>query len=294
MALTHTSSSVGIGIKPQHFDAALALADGIASGDNATIGWIEIHPQNYFRAGGPMRQALHDLAALWPISFHSVGLSIGSADGPIADEVAALGRLVADVAPCRLSDHLSWSGDVHDRIPDLLPIPYCRTMFDHFARGVDLVQQQLGHRLLVENPSRMVAFAGDDMDESDFLNQLAERTGCGLLLDLNNILVSAGNLGFDAADYLDRIELSVVGELHLAGHAVEWHDDGPLLIDDHGSPVGADCWTLFDTVINRIGPLPTLIEWDTEVPAFDTLLAQATLARTRMAVAGNHCPEVAA
>lgn len=279
------NAHVGIGIKPQHFDAVLALADGIISGVSAPIEWIEVHPQNYFRAGGPMRQALRDLSAEWPVSFHSVGLSIGSHDGPISDELSSLAQLMADVAPCRLSDHLSWSGDANDRMPDLLPIPYCHAMLDHFASGVDRVQQTLGHRLLIENPSRMLAFADDDMDEGDFLNALVARTNCGILLDLNNVVVSANNIGFDAGEYLDRIDLSAVGELHLAGHAVEWHDDGPLLIDDHGSAVGDACWALFASVIARTGPLPTLIEWDTDVPSFDRLLAEASEAQRRLAAA---------
>ncbi len=269
---------VGIGLKMQHVDAMLNAADDATHGAAPVLGWVEVHPQNFFHAGGPTRAALRDVAQCYPVSFHSVGLSIGSAAGPMTAELEQLAALMNDVAPVRVSDHLSWSGNAHDALPDLLPLPYTPQLLDHFARGVDAVQQRLGRAMLIENPSRMLAFAGDTLSETDFLNRLCSLTGCGLLLDINNIIVSATNLGFAPQDWLDAIDLTHVGEVHLAGHSIEEHADGALAIDDHGSMVGDACWAMFDTVIAQRGAVPTLIEWDTDVPELSTLLSEAARA----------------
>lgn len=273
---------VGIGLKPQHMVAVLALADR-DRGAPPPIGWVEVHPQNYVHDGGPSLAALLAIAEHFPVSLHSVSLSLGNPAGPIMDELEGLARLAESIAPIRISDHLSWSGGIDDRLPDLLPVPMTMRAMDRLARNIDMVQARLGRSILIENPSRYLAFAGDEMDEPEFIAQLCARTGCGLLLDLNNVIVSANNVGFDAEAYCDAIDPALVGEIHLAGHATEWHADGALLIDDHGSPVGEQCWALYERWIARAGAAPTLIEWDTEVPPFAQLLAEAEQAATLIA-----------
>lgn len=232
-----------------------------------------------------MRTALRDIAAHFPVSFHSVGLSLGNAGGLNHSDLDALALLAADVPPVRISDHLSWTGDAHDQLPDLLPIPYTLETLALVTRHVDQVQQRLGMPMLIENPSRVLAFSADMMHEVDFLEQLTALTGCALLLDINNIVVSATNLGEDPGIWLDAIDPSLVREIHLAGHTTEWHADGPLLIDDHGSPVGDQCLDLFARFIERAGPVPTLIEWDTDVPSFAGLLDEARRVAAVMAAA---------
>lgn len=269
----------GVGLKPHHYGAAL----GLVSANNKTAGafapgWFEVHPQNYFGAGGPPHRWLTAFAEIAPLSFHSVGLSLGSADGVNERELEQLAILCDRYAPAMVSDHLSWSGSASNHYPDLLPVPYTAEALDHFAVQVDRVQDRLGRTMLIENPSRYLAYAEDAMDEAAFLHALCARTGCGLLLDINNIEVSATNLGLDAAAMVDAINPELVGEVHLAGHAHEDHDHGPLLIDDHGSAVSQATWGLFERFAERAGPCPVLIEWDTNVPEFDVLLTEALIA----------------
>jgi uncharacterized protein (UPF0276 family) len=177
-----------------------------------------------------------------------------------------------------VSDHLSFSGNAHDRFADLLPVPYTQESLDHFAIQVDRVQQRLGRQMLIENPSCYLAYRDSQMSEVEFLAELIRRTSCGLLLDINNIVVTAGNLGGAAEDYLAAIDPDWVGEIHLAGHSTEQHDSGPLYIDDHGSAVSARVWQLYAGFIQRAGPKPTLVEWDTEVPNYATLMAEVAKA----------------
>lgn len=269
---------VGVGLKPQHYVQALAAVSASIPLSAGTPGWFEVHPQNYFGAGGPPHRWLSAFAAKVPLSFHSVGLSLGSADGVNLEELERLAPLCDRYAPALVSDHLSWSGSASNRYPDLLPVPYTQAALDHFAAQVARVQDRLGRVILIENPSRYLAFAGDKMTEVEFLHSLCARTGCGLLLDLNNIEVSAANLGLDAAEMVDAIDPALVGEVHLAGHACEEHAHGPLLIDDHGSAVTDATWRLFRRFVQRAGPRPVLVEWDTDVPAFDVLLAEAAKA----------------
>jgi uncharacterized protein len=265
----------GIGLKPQHYGDVL-------SGDSPSgrPAWVEVHPQNYFGVsdnwgGGPPHRWLSAIVDVCPLSFHSVGLSLGSADGVNRDDLEKLAELCVQYQPASISDHLSFSGNAHNRYADLLPIPYTQACFNHFAATIDQVQDRLQRTILIENPSRMLTYAGDAMDEVEFITQLLARTGCGLLLDINNVVVSATNLGFDAATYIDAIDPACVGEIHLAGHAVEHHDSGPLLIDDHGSAVGAQTWDLYRRFLARSGPKPTLIEWDNAVPDYFVLMAEA-------------------
>ncbi len=269
---------VGVGLKPQHYAQALEAVSASTPFLAGRPGWFEVHPQNYFGAGGPPHRWLTAFAAKVPLSFHSVGLSLGSADGVNLAELERLAALCDRYGPALVSDHLSWSGSASNRYPDLLPVPYTGEALLHFAEQVSRVQDRLGRTILVENPSRYLAFSGDTMGEADFLHALCAVTGCGLLLDVNNVEVSATNLGLDADGMVDAIDPALVGEVHLAGHACEDHEHGALLIDDHGSAVTDATWRLFQRFVQRAGPRPTLIEWDTDVPAFDVLLAEAAKA----------------
>jgi uncharacterized protein (UPF0276 family) len=274
--------AVGIGLKPQHYADVLEPVPAsiqTASGEGLpTPGWLEVHPQNYFCEGGPPHRWLGAIAGQFPLSFHSVGLSLGCAAGCDRQELEQLSALCDRYVPASVSDHLSWSGSAGNRYPDLLPVPYTEEALSHFARQVSIVQDRLQRRILIENPSRYLTFAGDEMDEIDFLHRLCERAGCGILFDINNIEVSATNLGLDPIAMIDAIDPALVGEIHLAGHAREEHADGPLLIDDHGSPVSDLTWALFARFIMRSGPKPVLIEWDTGVPAYTVLMAEAARA----------------
>jgi uncharacterized protein len=261
---------VGIGLKPQHYDAVLSPGDPLEK-----PAWVEVHPQNYFGDGGPPHRWLSAIAEQMPISFHSVGLSLGSAEGLNEADLNKLALLCKRYPPAMVSDHLSFSGNAHDRFADLLPIPYTTEALDHFVAQVSRVQDRLGRQMLIENPSCYLAYRDNDMSEPEFLRELIARTGCGLLLDINNIVVTTGNLGGAAENYLAAIDPDWVGEIHLAGHATEHHDSGPLYIDDHGSAVGARVWELYATFIERAGPKPTLVEWDTDVPDYAILMAEA-------------------
>ena len=266
----------GIGLKPQHYrDVMRALDDrsGHAFPDHwPAPAWVEVHPQNYAAAGGPAHRWLSAVAERLPLSFHSVGLSLGSADGLNEAELGRLAALTHRYDPAVVSDHLSWSGNAHDRYPELLPVPHTAEALDHFVAQIGRVQERLGRAILIENPSRTLSYRDDEMDEPEFLNTLCRRAGCGLLFDVNNVEVAAMNTGFDAGDYVDRIDAALVVEMHLAGHAREDHDSGPLLIDDHGSRVTDTTWTLYARFVERAGPRPTLIEWDTDVPEYAVLM----------------------
>jgi uncharacterized protein len=268
----------GIGLKPQHYSELLTQAGRAPAAPGAAPGWVEVHPQNYFVAGGPALRWLEEVAAHYPVSFHSTGLSLGSADGPNITDLDQLIDLSDHIGPAIISDHLSWSVSGTDNFPDLLPLPYTRGALDQMARAVALVQDRLGRPMLVENPSRYLAFADDTMEEPEFLDRLCRMTGCGLLFDINNVVVSANNLGLDAGAMVDMIDPALVGEVHLAGHAVEDHGDFCLLIDDHGSAVGEVAWALYRRFVARAGPRPTLIEWDSDVPDYAILMAEAAKA----------------
>lgn len=279
--------AAGVGLKPQHYAEALAArTEGAESWPNL---WFEVHPQNYFAQGGASHDWLRAFADIAPLSFHSVGLSLGSADGARADELDHLARLCADYAPACVSDHLSWSGLQGDRLPDLLPVPYTQEALDHMTAQIAHVQDRLKRPILIENPSRLLAFAHDEMAETDFIRLLCDRAGCGLLLDINNIVVSSVNLGFDPVAWLDAIDPALVGEIHMAGHAREVHGDRTLLIDDHGSEVGQEAWDLCARFLQRAGPRPVLIEWDTRVPDFSVLLGQARRAQDMIDAAPSGC-----
>jgi uncharacterized protein (UPF0276 family) len=282
----------GVRLKPQHYPEVLeALTASILPCPDQPA-WFEVHPQNYFCAGGPPHRWLSAIAEYIPLGFHSVGLSLGSREGVDLDELEQLAALCGRYAPAMVSDHLSWSGSAGNRYPDLLPVPYTAEALVHFAEQVSRVQDRLQRAILIENPSRYLAFASDAMSEADFLQSLCALTGCGILLDINNIEVSATNLGLDPEAMVDAIDPALVGEIHLAGHATEHRSDGPLLIDDHGSPVSDRTWQLFERFIRRAGPRPVLIEWDTDVPEYAVLVAEAAKANAIMMDAPA-CAEIA-
>ena len=278
----------GIGLKPCHYGEVLGQggdAPHPAPHPAGVPAWVEVHPQNYFAQGGPAHRWLGAVAQVLPLSFHSTGLSLGSAEGPCPDELEGLARLVEIYQPAQVSDHLSWSVSGADRFPDLLPMPYDETALERLCASISAVQDRLRRPILIENPSRYLAFAGDTMDEATFLHQLCRQSGCGLLFDINNIAVSANNLGLDAMAMVDAIDPALVGEVHLAGHACEDHGDFILAIDDHGSPVAPGTWALFARFIARAGTVPTLIEWDTDLPDYAVLMHEAAKADEILAAA---------
>lgn len=269
-AFTTLPPLVGTGLKSQHYEALLD-----PSCPSGRPNWVEVHPQNYFGDGGPPHRWLTAISEHYPLSFHSVGLSLGSVDGLNQYDLGRLAILCERYQPASVSDHLSFSGNAHNRFADLLPVPYTKTSLDHLAGEIGKVHDRLKRSILIENPARYLAYRGDEMSEVEFIERLLSKSGCGLLFDINNIEVSATNLGFSAEAYVDAIDADWVGEIHLAGHAVEHHESWPLLIDDHGSQVTDTTWQLYRRFIERAGPKPTLIEWDTDVPEYDILMAEA-------------------
>ncbi|TCT06527.1 DUF692 domain-containing protein [Aquabacter spiritensis] len=262
----------GVGFKPEHFDALAADAD-------APLAFLEIHAENYMGAGGRPHAQLAALRSRFALSVHGVGLSIGG-EAPL--DAAHLGRLrtlLDRYAPESFSEHLAWSTHSGEFFNDLLPLPYTARTLARVADHVAQVQDTLGRRMLLENPSTYVRFAESTLAEVDFLHAIVARTGCGLLLDVNNVFVSAVNHGTDPRAYLAEFPLEAVGEIHLGGHDADADETGaPVLIDAHGSAVADPVWTLFAEVIARTGPLPSLIEWDNDVPDWPVLRAQAARA----------------
>jgi uncharacterized protein len=258
----------GVGLKPEHIDAILA--------ERPDIGFFEIHAENYMGDGGPPHRRLEAIRALYPLSLHGVGLSIGSPRPLDRAHLARLKAIARRYEPGLFSEHLAWS--THDRgfLNDLLPLPYTEETLAIVCAHIDETQEALGRRMLLENPSTYVVFAQSSIPETEFLNAVARRTGCGLLLDVNNVEVCGTNHGFDATAYLDAFPMEHVGEIHLAGYAEAEDEAGhPLLIDAHDSAVRPGVWTLYEKLIASIGPQPTLIEWDNEGPNWPTLHAEA-------------------
>lgn len=258
----------GVGYKPQHFAAILANA--------APVGWLEVHAENYMGEGGRPVAQLRHLAEQFPISVHGVGLSIGG-EGPLdRDHLLRLKHLCGWLNPASFSEHLAWSTHDGAYLNDLLPVPYTASTLARVADHIDEVQAVLGRRMLLENPSTYVAFAETAMGEVEFLTEIARRTGCGLLLDVNNVYVSGTNQNYDPVAYLDAFPLHLVGEVHLGGHDEDRDDHGNrLLIDSHGAEVVDPVWALYARVIAKAGPLPTLIEWDNDVPDWPVLAAES-------------------
>ena len=242
--------------------------------ERPTTAFLEIHAENYL-AGSPALQAVERLRADYSISVHAVGLSLGSPDGLDESHLARVAELVRRLEPRFVSDHLSWSVTGGRYFNDLLPLPYTEEALAVVARNVAHLQETLGRQISVENPSCYLGFTHSTMSEPEFLTELARRSGCGLLLDANNIHVTAHNLGLNPGGWLDGLPAGAITEYHLAGHATNDADGQPILIDDHGSRVAEPVWSLFAEVVRRFGPRPTLIEWDTDIPALSVLLDEA-------------------
>ena len=261
-----TAPCAGLSLKPQHFDEALSSTqDGL---------WFEVHAENYMVAGGPRLTWLHAIRARHPIALHGVGLSLAGAAPLDAQHLEQLVRLVDRVEPAMVSEHLAWSIGSDVYYPDLLPFPRSREALHRIVENIDRTQNALRRAILIENPSHYLRMAGHEFDEIDFIAEIARRSGCGLLLDVNNVFVSARNLGFDAQDYIDGVPAELVHEIHLAGHSLDPVLGAQLLIDTHDAPVCSEVWALHASLIARIGPRATLIERDGNVPAFEALLAE--------------------
>jgi uncharacterized protein len=257
----------GIGLRAQHHGELLAR--------RPPLGWVEAHSENFFARGGLQRDVLNEVRTLYPLSLHGVGLSIGSTDPLDTRHLGALARLVRDFDPMLVSEHLSW-GSVDGRfMNDLLPLPYTEEALRHTAARVRSVQDVLGRQILIENVSSYLQFTASEMPEWEFLVALAAESGCAILLDLNNLYVNAMNHAFDPYEYLDFMPPHAVREIHLAGHAVHRIGTRDVLMDTHGTPVCEMVWELYGRALERFGPLPTLIEWDTDLPALDVLVAEA-------------------
>jgi uncharacterized protein (UPF0276 family) len=258
--------SVGLSLKPQHFDAAHACAaDGL---------WFEVHPENYMVDGGPRLAWLELIRSRRPIALHGVALSLAADADPDAAHLARLARLCERIEPVRVTEHLAWSTWRGSYRPDLLPFPRSGRALQRIAANVGRVQDALQRPIAVENPSHYLRIDGHEFDEIDFLSELARRTGCGLLLDVNNVHVSSRNLGFDAGAYIDAFPAGLIEEVHLAGHTPDPNLGERLLIDSHDATIAAEVWALYERLLGRVGPRPTLIERDDNLPSFGELLAE--------------------
>jgi len=262
----------GTSFKHEHLNAILA--------ESPRAILFEVHAENYMGAGGPPHAALERIRREHPVSLHGVCMSIG---GPQPLDRAHLDRfraLVQSYEPALVSEHLAWSTHATTYFNDLLPLPYTQATLAHVCEHIEEMQDAIGRRILIENPSTYIAFASSTMSETDFIRAMVRRTGCGLLLDVNNVFVAATNQGYAALDYLSDFPLTEVGEVHLAGHAEQSDDEGErLLIDSHDGPVATAVWQLYEIVISRCGPIPTLIEWDSQIPAWSVLRAEAAAAQ---------------
>lgn len=267
----------GIGLRSPHL-AEIAR-------DRPATGFLEIHAENYL-AGSPARRTIEHLRRDYEFSVHAVGLSLGSAEGLDQAHLGRVAALIERLEPQLVSDHLSWSVAGGHYFNDLLPLPYTEEALAVVVRNVQRLQERLGRRVSIENPSCYLAFGHSTLSEPEFLAELARRSGCGLLLDANNVVVTAHNLRLDPMDWLAPLPAEAITEYHLAGHAVNDADDQRVLIDDHGSPVSEAVLGLFGEIVRRYGKRPALVEWDTDIPALDVLLDEARRAE-RVLLAGR-------
>lgn len=260
----------GVGLRPPHYQQILQ--------QQPRVGWFEVHSENYFGAGGQPLHILESIRAAYPLSLHGVGLSLGST-GPLAEgHLQCLCELVSRIQPGLVSEHLSWGRVGPTHLNDLLPLPYTEEALNVVCDHIDEVQERLRQPILIENISSYIQFRHSTIPEGDFIARVARRTGCGILLDVNNLYVNEANNGIDPVSYLDALPVCAIREIHLAGH----DRVGSLLIDTHGSRVAAPVWELYAQALDRFGPVPTLIEWDTDIPPLDVLLEESDHAREVM------------
>ncbi len=267
---------VGIGYKSLYYKE---LSEG-----HSDIGWLEIHAENYMMDGGPRKEMMRGLAQHYPISCHGVGLSIGAEIGLDKDHLQRLKDLMDWLKPAVFSEHLAWSTHSDTYMNDLLPLPYTKEVLARVIRHIDEVQQAVGRQMLLENPSSYMQFEESDLAEADFIRAVADATGCGLLLDVNNVFISATNMKMDARSYVDLYPTELVQEIHLGGFDEDEDDAGAtLLIDAHNNPVAEPVWVLYDYVLNITGAVPTLIEWDNNLPPWEGLRSEAVRAAEHLA-----------
>jgi len=268
----------GLGLKPEHY------RDVLETGDTSL--WIEVHPENYMVAGGPRLDWLEAIRETRALSFHGVGASLGGLDRLDADHLDQLNNLIARYQPEQVSEHAAWCAYAGRYYADLLPLPRTAEALDNLANHIDQFQSAIGRAILIENPTSYLPFSSE-MDEPEFLVEVARRTGCGLLLDVNNVWLSGHNLGFDPRDYIRAIAGDLVGEIHIAGHSEDPNLGGKLLIDSHGSPVAETVWDLLGFTLDLLGPKPVLVERDADIPAFAELKAERDRADTMVINARN-------
>lgn len=254
----------GIGLRAPHYRDVLE--------QQPAAGWLEVHSENYFGAGGAPLHYLERIREHYPLSLHGVGLSLGSADKLNIAHLEKLRTLIARVEPALVSEHLCWSSIGGRYLNDLAPLPYTEEALQHVSTRIRQAQDYLGRQLLIENVSSYLEYQDSVIPEWEFLAAVADASGCGILLDINNIFVSASNHGFDAGEYLHAIPVAAVQEMHLAGFSVNRYDDGEILIDTHSARVAAPVWALYREAVQRFGAVPTLIEWDTDIPPLAVLM----------------------
>lgn len=264
------SEPVGIGLRHPYYEEVLET--------DLNLGWIEVHPENYF-GGGAHRHFLKEARKKFQLSLHAVGLSLGSDQAVSKEHLENFKELIELYDPFNISDHASWSASGNAHLNDLLPLPYTQETLDRLARNVEQTQEYFGRRILVENPSTYIAYKENEMNEYEFMNRLSEKTGCGLLLDLNNIFVQAFNHDYDPFEYIDNVKVDAVGEMHLAGHTEHETEGGTILVDSHNMPVKKDVWDLYEHAVRKVGVVPTLIEWDQDFPELSYLVGEADKAR---------------
>jgi len=264
----------GIGLRTPHH--------AIVASEQPDVGWLEVHTENYFHDGGPHASALEKLRERYPLSLHGVGLALGSVAPLDVDHLARVRRAVERYAPALVSEHACWGRHPGGHFNDLLPLPQTEEAVEHLAARIRQAQDVLGRRILIENLSACFAWRDSRLTEWEFLSAVVERSGCALLLDVNNAYVNSVNLGLDAEAFIDGLPRDAVQEIHLAGHSRKRIGDRDLLIDDHGSSVCAEVWQLYERALRRFGAVPTLIEWDTNLPGLDTLVREAHNADMRL------------
>lgn len=282
MAASHRSDTgvgpiparAGVGLRAQHHARVID--------EHPAVAWFEVHAENFFADGGPQLRLLEQVRERYPLSVHGVGLGLGSTDPLDLAHLSALRRLIDRFEPGLVSEHLCWAALDGRHHNDLLPLPYTEESLRHCVARVGAVQHELGRRIAIENLSSYVRFDESTLTEWEFVAALAAESGCALLLDVNNVYVNACNHGFDAAGYVDAMPRAAVAEIHLAGHAIERHGDRELRVDTHGSQVCDAVWSLYERALRRFGPVPTLIEWDTDIPDLDVLLDEAARAQGRL------------
>lgn len=290
-ALTINAKNAGIGLRSQHYDDILTL--------QPDLGFLEVHIENYFPKGGKTARALREAAEKYPISFHGVSMSLGSASEPDKEHLLRVKELMDKFNPALISEHLSWSSIDEKYIGDLLPVPYTEEALNIFCRNVDIVQNTLGRQILIENPSAYLLYEHNEISEWDFMSELVNRTNCGMLLDLNNIFVSTQNLGTDTSSHMNKMPLHAVKEIHLAGHTIKnyngddykssdpraaaaSHNKRTIRIDTHSDVVCNDVWKMYEQLIHKTGAVPTLVEWDMDIPELNILVDEAYKATSIM------------